>query len=317
MMNFSEIIKTEILEKPHKDKDSKRSFLAGIVRGTGRLFERDGELGLEFKVFNEKVISLVENYLKSLFSFELREINFSQDKLNNRDKYVLTIFGENTEKVLTELGIIKEEDDELNVNFSMFDICLKKEANIKALISGLFLSSGSCSVPKSSQNKNTGYHLEIVFNHNIPAYQVMSVLLNYGVQAKIINRKDSFVLYIKSVEEIKNFLAFLPAPVSMLKLTELSINRELANTSNRQKNCDIGNVNRQLEASEKQLQAIEKIEKTVGINSLKPDLREVAKIRKEFPEDTVLELANRLKITKSCINHRLRKIIEISKDKKD
>lgn len=313
-MKFSEIIKNEIVQKPHKTRELKRAFLAGIVRGTGSLYEKDGYVGLEFKVFGEQTAELVSSYLKSLFSYEIRELSVAEDRLNKKDKYVINVFGDEVEYILKELDVLREEKDGYKVNFDFYESFNGNENFIKAFISGLFLSSGSCTVPTKNENKNTRYHLEIVFNHNVPAYQTMSTLLKYGVTAKIINRKDNFVLYIKSVEEIKNFLAFLPAPISMLKLTDLSINREISNVSNRQKNCDIGNVNRQLEAAEKQLKAIKIIEENVGLNYLKPDLLQVAIARKENPDETVLELAERLNLTKSCINHRLRKILEISKE---
>ena len=313
-MKFSEIIKNEIVQKPHKTRELKRAFLAGIVRGTGSLYEKDGFVGLEFKVFGEKTAELVSLYLKSLFSYDVRELSVTEDRLNKKDKYVINVFGDEVEYILKELDVLREEKDGYKVNFDFYESFNGNENSIKAFISGLFLSSGSCTVPLKKENKNTRYHLEIVFNHNVPAYQTMSTLLKYGVTSKIINRKDNFVLYIKSVEEIKNFLAFLPAPISMLKLIDLSINREISNVSNRQKNCDIGNVNRQLEAADKQLKAIKKIEENIGLNSLKPDLLQVANARKEFPDETVMELAERLNISKSCINHRLRKILEISKE---
>ena len=97
-------------------------------------------------------------------------------------------------------------------------------------------------------------------------------------------------------------------------MTELMINKELINDANRRMNCDLGNVNKQIDASQKQLQAIEIIEKYIGLDSIKQSLKEVCVVRKKYPEETLLELSERLEISKSCLNHRLRKIIEISKE---
>jgi len=127
-------------------------------------------------------------------------------------------------------------------------------------------------------------------------------------------RRDSYVLYIKSAEEIKDFIAFLPAPVSVLKLTDFMINRELKNRSNRQKNCDIANVNKQVEAATKQLASIEKIEKIIGLDTLKEDLRRTAIARMDNPELTLGELAELLNVSKSCLNHRLRKLNVIAEE---
>ena len=90
------------------------------------------------------------------------------------------------------------------------------------------------------------------------------------------------------------------------------VSREFANNINRQKNCDLGNVNKQVEASAKQISAIDRIDKIVGLDTLKVDLRQVAFARKEFPEDTLNELAERLNLSKSCLNHRLRKLVCIA-----
>ena len=100
----------------------------------------------------------------------------------------------------------------------------------------------------------------------------------------------------------------------MLKLTDLIINRELVNNINRRKNCDLGNVNKQVEAASKQIEAINKIEKTIGFSALKEDLLVTANARKINPEETLNELAERLGVSKSCLNHRLRKLVQIASE---
>ena len=95
---------------------------------------------------------------------------------------------------------------------------------------------------------------------------------------------------------------------------DLMINRELSNNSNRQKNCDLGNVNKQVEAAAKQIDAIKKIKQVIGLETLKIDDRAVAIAREENPDDTLSELAERLNITKSCLNHKLRKLVKIANE---
>ena len=124
-------------------------------------------------------------------------------------------------------------------------------------------------------------------------------------------RKGKFVVYIKSVEEIKNFLAFLSLPLSVLKLTELIIEREITNASNRATNCDLANVEKQVEASAKQISAINKIKK-YNQSLLSDTLKEVAEARLTYKDETLVELSSRLNISKSCLNHRLRRIIAIA-----
>ena len=156
--------------------------------------------------------------------------------------------------------------------------------------------------------------MEFAFSHYTPALETSEKLAEFGAMPKIIMRRGSYIVYFKSAEEVKDFLAFLPAPISVLKLTDFMISREIKNTSNRQKNCDIANVNKQVEAAGKQIDAILRIEQIIGLEGLKPDDRKVAVARKEYPGDTLTELAERLNITKSCLNHRLRKLINIANE---
>lgn len=313
-MNFAEVIKSEILSKPIKDKHCKKAFLAGIIRGSGMLYEKDGELGLDFKVNSEETAMLVTNFLYTLFNYDIREVSVTEDRLNKKDRFVLSISGKETSEILKELEILIEQDGEDVVNLKFYGNITEKECCLKAFMRGLFVAVGNCTVPTAEDSANTGYHLELSFSHYTPALQTSEKLADNNVLTKITRRRESYIVYIKSAEEIKDFIAFLPAPVSVLKLTDLIINREIINDSNRRKNCDLGNVNRQIEASAKQIEAINKIDVTIGLESLKIDDRKVALARRENPDETLTELAERLNITKSCLNHRLRKIVCIAKE---
>lgn len=313
-MNFLDSVKNEIVNKNIKERHCKIAFLAGIIRGAGTLYEKDGELGLEIKTGGEELAMLISAQLRLLFNYEVREVSVSEDRLNKKDKFILSIGGESAIEILKELGVLIEENGELAVNLKFYGKLTEKECCLKAFIRGLFVATGNCTIPNSDGAVNTGYHLELVFSHYTPALSTSEKLAEYGVLTKITRRRENFIVYIKSAEEIKDFLAFLPAPVTVLKLMDLMINREISNNSNRQKNCDLGNLNKQVEAAGKQIDAINKIEQVIGIDGLKPDLREVAIKRKENPDETLLELAERLNITKSCLNHRLRKIVCIANE---
>ncbi len=311
-MNFSNVIKKEILAKPIKDAHCRKAFLAGLIRGTGTLYETESGLGLDFNVASEDVAITVSRYFETLFGFQIREMSVSEDRLNHKDKFTLTIGGARANSILTELGILIETDGELCVNLKLYGELTEKECCLKAFIKGLFVATGSCTLPSEKDSENTGYHLELVFSHYTPALETSEKLAEYDVLTKITRRKDSYIVYIKSAEEIKNIVAFLQAPVSVLKLTDVMINRELVNDTNRRKNCDLGNLTRQIEAVAKQTYAIKKIASTIGLETLKKDLMETAKARLENTDETLLELAERLNVTKSCLNHRLRKLVAIA-----
>lgn len=313
-MNFLDSVKNEIINKNIKDRHCKIAYLAGIVRGAGALYEKDGELGLEIRAGNEELAMMITAWFRQLFNYEVREISVSEDRLNKKDKFLLSISGERAVEILTALEILIEENGELAVNLKFYGKITERECCLKAFIRGLFVATGNCTIPNNDSAVNTGYHLELVFSHYTPALSTSEKLAQFGVLTKITRRRENFIVYIKSAEEIKDFLAFLPAPISVLKLMDLMINREISNNSNRQKNCDLGNLGKQVEAAGKQIDAINKIDQTIGLDGLKPDLRTVALARKENPDETLLELAERLNLTKSCLNHRLRKIVCIANE---
>ena len=313
-MNFADSVKAEIFSKSIKDKHCRKAFLAGLIRGAGILYENDGELGLDIKVGGEEAAEFIANQLRNMFHYENFEVFISEDRLNKKDRLVLSVNGEIVNEILKELEVFTVVDGEQVVNLKFYGEITKKECCLRAFIRGLFVSSGNCTIPDENSSVNTGYHFELVFSHYTPALETSEKLAEFGVLTKITRRRDNYIVYIKSAEEIKDFFAFLPAPVSVLKLTDIIINREVANRSNRQKNCDLGNVSKQVDAAAKQISAIKKIKQTIGLEALKQDDRAVAIAREENPDETLGELAERLNVTKSCLNHRLRKIVSIANE---
>ena len=313
-MNFAKEIKNEILSKPIKDKCCKKAFLAGVVRGTGNLFFLDGEYGLEFKLDNEEGANRVTEYLSQLYGYEMREVGYTLNGRHNKEVITLTIHGKGSTSILVDLGVLINDGNELVVSLKLFDKACEKECCVRSFFKGLYLAVGNCILPSSQSASTTGYHSEFSFYHSSPAEEVFEKLEKAGIKSKITRRKGTYLVYIKSGEEITNLVAFLGCPVSVLKITEIMINREIVNNSNRQKNCDIGNLGKQVEASAKQIEAINKLRKCGKFSSLKPDLVVVAKAREEFPDDTLSELAEKLNLSKSCLNHRLRKIVKLAEE---
>ncbi len=310
-MNLGEKIKAEIIRKPIKSAHCQKAFLAGVLRGSGEIFYSGEELGVQFNLSSEQAVMLVSDILRQNFNYQVREVSVGEDRLNKKDKFVVSIIGGVALDILTQLEILVEVEDELTVNFNFYGEITKKECCLYSFLAGLFISSGSCTAPDDSK-ATTGYHLELVFSHSAPAGDTAGILLIRGIQAKIMRRKEHYVVYVKSAESIKDFLALIKAYVSVLEFTDILVLRGMANKSNRQKNCDLGNVNKQVEASVKQIKAIEKLERNDGLNLLSDDLKRVCVARKENPDETLLELAERLNVSKSCLNHRLRKIISLA-----
>ena len=310
-MNFGETVKAEIFAKLPKARPRRSAFLAGLIRGNGVLYETDDGYGLSFKIAGEERAFAVTEMIKSVFGFDVREIKVAEDRLHKREVAEINLTGGDADTVLKGLRIIEEKDGE-TVVVGADEKVYGNDDLFRAYLRGLFVSAGSCTVPNLSGTVKTGYHLEITFSHSSSCSLALASLMKHGINGSVTRRKESYVLYFKSAETIKDLIAFLPAPSSVLKFTDIMIGRELFNVTNRRKNCDLGNVNRQIEAQEKIIKAIDVIEKSGEKTKLSAELIETADARKKYAEDSLSELCVRLNVSKSCLNHRLRKIAEIA-----
>ncbi len=177
-----------------------------------------------------------------------------------------------------------------------------------AFVRGTFLGCGSMSDPK------TRYHLEFDAKHERTADRIRDTLGEMGITAKITRRKEHYIVYVKEYETIADILGAMGAVTSAMDLYNISIEKELRNTANRQANCEIANIERTTKSASLQIESIKKIEKKLGFENLPETLREIARIRCEYPDESLKELGMRLNspIGKSGVNHRLQRIMEIA-----
>lgn len=144
-MNFGRIVKKEITDKPPKDRCCKKAFLSGIIRGAGRLVEKDGSIALEVTIIGEETETLIRTYLSVMYGYEIR--TFKTVGGRGKDiKTLLSIEGDELYDILLNLNVFKESDGELEVNLNMYE-GLRKECCIRSFIKGLFLSGGGCTAP--------------------------------------------------------------------------------------------------------------------------------------------------------------------------
>lgn len=247
---------------------------------------------------NGKIVYKTENeYNINRFSKLLSNLNIINYKIQIKGKnYIIT-----TSKI--------EQID--NIEYSEEDIQyignIEKEELLKSIIRGAFLGSGSVSNPESK------YHLEIILSTRLNANKVIQILSNFTVHAKLLKRKNGYGVYIKDGEEISKFLALIGANSSVLKFEEIRVLRDIKNNVNRKVNCETANLNKTVNAAVKQIEAIKKLQKTGEFDKLSESLKEIAKIRIENPDASLVELGQMLKepIGKSGVNHRLNKILGI------
>jgi DNA-binding protein WhiA len=180
----------------------------------------------------------------------------------------------------------------------------------KEFLRETFLSNGSINNPEKE------YHLEIVSDSNEIALVIADLLKGYGIVAKVIEKKYNYITYIKEAESIALFLNIIGAHKALLEFENIKVTHEMNNQINRVVNCETANLSKIINASIRQIEAINKIKDTVGLKSLPDNLREIAELRLKNPDIGLLELGSLLSppLGKSGVNHRLKKIEEIASE---
>ena len=191
----------------------------------------------------------------------------------------------------------------LNNSLLIQQTCCKR-----AFIRGAFLASGSISDPEK------GYHFEIVCPDERKAGQLQELIRSFGIDAKVVVRKKSHVVYVKEGAQIVDILAVMEANMALMNLENIRILKEMRNTVNRKVNCEMANINKTVSAAVKQIEDIKLIEEKKGFQSLNDGLAEIAELRLQYPEATLKELGMMLnpQVGKSGVNHRLRKLSAIA-----
>ena len=181
---------------------------------------------------------------------------------------------------------------------------------LKAIIKGLFLGSGSINNP---ENK---YHLEIVLNQEENLEDSIKILEKLRIRSKKMTTKNKYSIYIKEGEEISKFLALIGANKAVMRFEEIRVKKEMKGKVNRLVNCETANLNKIIDASIKQVNAIKKLKKEKKFENLPENLKELANLRIQNPEASYQELGAMLKepIGKSGVSHRLEKIVKIAEE---
>ena len=182
-------------------------------------------------------------------------------------------------------------------------VCCKR-----AYIRGAFLAAGSMS------NPNKSYHFEIVCNLEEQAEYLKNMIHSFGLDAKIVIRKNNYIVYLKEGAQIVDVLNVMEAPGALMELENVRIMKEMRNSVNRKVNCETANIKKIVSAAVRQREDIEYIRDTVGFDKLPEGLRTIALARLLYPDAPLKELGTALEtpLGKSGVNHRLRKLSEIA-----
>lgn len=305
-MNFSAKVKSQIISEKISSPCCQLAALSAYLRTAGSIEISGGKIG--FSLEGERDNNLFfSNIIKQLYGVTP---SITTEKQQSRTK--LTLINDVSFQILKDAQMVKIERSGYDIQLGISEKLVKKPCCQHAFIKGAFLGSGSVTVPKMKSDKATGYHLEFVFSKYLTALDFSHILSDNGYIAKLVERKDAFVVYYKNSEEIGDLLVLMGAKNACLDLQDIILKKTVRNNINRITNCEMSNLNKQIDASLKSRIDIKTIDDCLGLDNLPLSLQLVAKARLEYPEDTLSALADRLQITKSCLSHRLKKLSAIA-----
>ncbi len=209
-------------------------------------------------------------------------------------------------RIFASYGFQRQSCVTLHVNFGI----LENECCRSSFLRGAFLAGGSVTDPEKR------YHLEFVTNHRKAGAETNALMEDMGWSPKRTDRGGSCILYFKQSELIADFLTFLGAPVCAMYVMEAKVEKDLRNKVNRRVNCETANLTKVVDAAQDQIAAIRRLEAKGILPTLPDKLRQAARLRQENPEATLTELAlmSDPPASKSAINHRMRKLLELSRE---
>jgi len=313
-MNFTLDVKREIISRSLAKKRSleeaiaaKKAALSAFVRTSGELGVVDGLPNFFITTETERVAEFFTTLFYDVFGFEL-SVSAHHNKLSGRDKLLLTCPADECKTVLKELGLLRDKGDGFKAWIP--NALVATDESKAAYIRAAFLGSGSCILPM--EDSATGYHLEFVFYEKGIAEEFCGLLEDFELFGKLAERKDTFVVYIKSKDLISDFLAVIGAEKALEAFAEFMEMRDESNQHNRVTNCYMGNLEKTIKASEAQARAIRALMDKQEFLELSAELQHLAKTRLQYPMMTMQELADHLHISKSCLSHRMRRLMSVA-----
>jgi len=192
----------------------------------------------------------------------------------------------------------------LHVNFA----AVEEDCCRAAFFRGAFLAGGSVTDPRK------GYHLELSTSHLSVGRETLVLMREMELEPKAARRKGSGIIYFKQSDRIEDFLTAIGAPLAAMEVMNAKLEKDIRGSVNRRVNCDAANLDKAVEAAFHQVEAIRKLEERGRLAALPDKLQEAARLRREHPEDTLAQLAEQCDppCTKSALNHRLRKLVELA-----
>ena len=309
-MSFSSEVKEELSKRTGSSRHCQLAEISAIVTCIGHVgVDEAGNTVLYLQADNAQVLRKFFTLLKKAFNIVTSILEGIPDvKAGGRIYRPVLDSEQDVESVLKAIRLMDQNGNLRNPDDGVSQMVTRNSCCKRAFLRDAFLCIGSISDP------NKGYHLEYVCSTPELAQQLSEMTLSFDIEARIVQRKKYYVLYIKEGSGIVDLLNIMEAPVSLMNLENLRILKEMRNSINRKVNCEVANITKTVNAATKQVEDITYIRDHYGFSKLQDGLREMAEVRLEHPDATLLELGKFLDppVGKSGVNHRLRKLSELA-----
>lgn len=303
-MSFASDVKKELTQLEVHREHAKAELAALIkMNGTINIYRQMWVLNVQTE--NAAIARRIYSLLIQHYGVTSDLLVRKKMKLKKNNVYIVRL-KQNTLSILSDLDIM----DGLMFKDQVSDSIMGNSQKMRSYLRGAFLASGSVNNPETSS-----YHLEIYSLYEEHNEDICTMMNYFGLNARTLPRRNGFITYLKEAEKISEFLTLIGATNAMLKFEDIRIVRDMRNNVNRLVNCDNANLNKTIDAATRQIRNIRYIEEQVGLDSLNDKLQEIAQLRLDYPELSIKELGELVPsgpISKSGVNHRLRKINEIA-----
>lgn len=308
-MSFAAQVKKELTQVTAKPC-CERAELSALIQHCGFLIATDvlaeEQFILDVATENAAIARRIYTMLKPVSHQGLEVLVQRKMRLKKNNVYIVRL----RHAVFPTLNSLELLDESGGIQQEVTACSTAKHCCRKAYLRGAFLASGSINDPDSNS-----YHLELACKTRLHADSLFQIMQDFDLRAKVMERKRGYVVYIKEGEKIIDFLGIIGGHQALLHFEDVRIVKGMRNQVNRLVNCETANLNKTILASVRQLENIRFLREELGLERLPAKLRGVAEKRLEFPEMTLQELADSLpeQVSKSGLNHRLRKLDELAK----
>ena len=306
-MSFASDVKKELTMLEVHPEHAKAE-LAALISMNGTLEQSGDHIFVTIQTENAAIARRIFSLIKDLFAIKADISVRRRMKLNKNNVYFIRLNKE-AKRILSSLGILEP----MLYEIPLPDEIKKNDQKVRSFLRGAFLARGSVNSPETNS-----YHLEIHSTNEAMNQDTFDMMEELELNPKTHQRKNGgYITYLKEAEKIADFLGIVGANNGLFMFEDVRIVRDMRNSVNRLVNCEQANLNKTVDAATKQLEAILLLDREVGLTSLPERIQEIASLRLDHPEASLKELGELVPgkgLSKSAVNHRMRKLTQMAND---